>query len=132
MQRQVTAMWHTEARWRSRLLVEQELMRARFPHFVLMLGRSRELFWNGTVEPVVGARFVLRVVYPATYPYASPTLHVDALPFHLGVPHLYADHSLCVHRRQWDPTRGTAAGMVPLACVWLFLFQRWRDHGEAF
>jgi ubiquitin-protein ligase len=128
----VTAAWYEDPRWRRRLLAEQELMRARFPQFVLKRGRAGELYWRGAVEPVPRAVFIVRVVYPATYPFVEPTLRVDTPPLRAGAPHVYADGSLCVHRRQWDPTRGTAPSLVPVLCGWLFMYERWRLHGEVF
>lgn len=123
--------WYTAPPWKGRLVAEVALMGERFSHLRLVrLGG--ELRWEGVIEPVRGQRFHIAIAYPARYPYAPPTLWVLDPAIQQGAPHLYADGSICVHRRQWDPMTGTAASLVPLAAAWLVAYLHWRTTGEGF
>ena len=123
-------MWYREARWQRRLLAEKALMRERFPGFSLHRSRRGELAWEGTLEPLPGARFRLRLVYPSHYPYQEPSLWVVKPELHPGTPHRYVGGSLCVHRTGWNPATGTAASMIPLAGDWLLHYVHWVTAGR--
>ena len=124
-------MWYREAKWQSRLFAEEALMRERFPGFSLRQ-RSDGLSWEGTLEPVPGRRFRVRLCYPSRYPYQEPVLRVLRPSLRNGSPHRYADGSICVHQSAWNPATGTAASMIPLAAAWLVSYLNWRENGEWF
>ena len=125
-------MWYRDARWQSRLFAEEALMRERFPGFSLRRRQSGELFWEGTLEPVRGRRFRIRLMYPSRYPYQEPVLRVVRPFLRDGAPHRYADGSLCIHRSGWNPATGTAASMIGLASGWLVCYLNWLENGEGF
>ena len=125
-------MWYREVRWRNRLLVEQALMRERFPQFVLTRSPVALLVWRGVLEPLKGVLFEVSVTVPSHYPYVAPELGVERPQLRAGAPHLYANGALCVHRLNWDPTRGTVASVLPLAAAWLVGYMNWSRTGEQF
>lgn len=126
-------MWHREPRWRNRLLVEQEVMHARFPGFWLMRSASGHLVWWGLLEPAPGSRFLITVTMPTRYPYEEPELRVEEPPLRHDTPHRYASGKLCIHRSGgWDPTRGTVASLIPMAAGWLIAYLHWDQTGERF
>ena len=96
-------MWYEQDRWKDRLVVEREIMRQRFPGFVLVRYRDRNLAWHGTVEPIPGHRFEIALHYPYNYPYGEPKVRVRTPALRTGAPHVYGDGTLCVHRKGWNP-----------------------------
>lgn len=126
-------MWYREARWKARLLLEQALMRERFPQFILTRGVGGTLVWRGVLEPVRGSRFEITATMPTDYPYTAPALHVIRPRLRSSAPHLYqGTMDLCVHKATWIPMRGTVASMIPLASAWLVAYLNWERTGEAF
>lgn len=130
----IPKQWYLDSKWRRRLVVEQQLMRDRFPSFELRRGREGELYWRGNLQPVNSIVFVVAVRYPRTYPYNAPVLQVVEPRLHPGAPHRYADSdgSICIHKQGWNPATGTAASVVPLAAAWLVAYCHWLATGEAF
>lgn len=125
-------MWYRDAKWRSRLLAEQSLMRERFPQFMLTQSPAGLLVWRGVLRPVEGVRFEISVILPARYPYEAPELRAERPPLKPGAPHVYSSGALCVHRLNWDPMRGTAVSVIPLAAAWLVGYMNWLRTGENF
>lgn len=107
-------------------------MRERFPGFVLTRTAGGVLVWRGTLRPAEGATFEISATMPAPYPYVAPELRVERPPLLAGAPHLYANGTLCVHKANWDPTRGTVASVIPLAAAWLVAYLNWARSGEGF
>jgi hypothetical protein len=125
-------VWYEDPKWQQRVLIEQEIMRERFPNFRLVRTEGRALQWVGLVEPVEGTRFLITVRYPEQFPYLPPRLFVEDPPLRRGSPHRYGDGSICIHKKYWDVSRGTAASCVPLACSWLASYVLWTRTGEEF
>ena len=125
-------MWYREPKWRNRLIAEAALMKERFPGFRLIRGQENSLRWVGILSPMPDSEFLVSLTYPADYPYREPKLRVERPGLVTGAPHVYNDGSLCIHRRGWDPSRGTAASEVPLIAAWLVAYQVWRRHGVSF
>ena len=125
-------MWYQENRWRERLAAEQALMEYRFPQFVLRREASGGLAWEGIVEPVADYFFLVMIRYPTRYPYEEPHLRVIDPPLERNAPHVYPDGRVCVHRKNWNPERGTAASMVAVLSEWLSKYVRWLHTGQAF
>jgi len=125
-------MWYREAKWRNRLLAEQALMRERFPQFVLTRSSAALLVWRGVLVPVEEASFEISVTMPSRYPYLTPELRAERPRLQPGAPHLYANGTLCVHKLNWDPMRGTVASVIPLAAAWLVGYLNWTRTGEQF
>jgi ubiquitin-protein ligase len=123
-------MWYEQQQWGSRLQLEIEVMRRRFPGFVLQRDADRSLYWEGILEPLRGVAYLVRIRYPARYPYAEPTLWLVEPPLVLGTPHTYRGGSICVHRRYWNPETGTAASLAPLLSAWLLLYSVFLATGE--
>ena len=107
-------------------------MRERFPQFVLTESTSGLLIWRGILLPVAGSPFVISVTMPARYPYSAPELRAEQPRIRAGAPHLYANGTLCVHRLNWDPMRGTVVSVIPLAAAWLVGYLNWIRTGENF
>ena len=124
--------WFLQARWKSRLLAEAVLMRERFPGFRLIEASDGSLRWIGALNPTPDSEFIVSLTYPADYPYREPKLRVERPSLVAGAPHVYNDGSLCIHRRGWDASRGTAVSEVPLIAAWLVAYQAWRRHGVSF
>jgi len=125
-------VWYREAKWRNRLVAEQSLMRERFPQFALTRSPGGLLVWRGVITPVNGAAFEISVTMPARYPYEAPELRAEVPRIRPGAPHVYANGSLCVHRLNWDPMRGTVVSVIPLAAAWLVGYLNWTRSGEPF
>lgn len=125
-------MWYREVQWRNRLLVEQALMLERFPQFLLTRSPAALLVWRGVLVPAEGVSFEITVTMPVRYPYVAPELRAERPPLRPGAPHLYANGTLCVHKLNWDPTRGTVASVIPLAAAWLIGYLNWTRTGERF
>ena len=125
-------MWYEEKRWRDRLLAEQAIMDDRFPQFVLQRGAKSCLGWEGILEPLSGVPFLVSLTYPKRYPYNMPALRVVDPPVQPRAPHVYADGSVCAHKKKWNPTTGTAASCVPLLSAWLVAYLHWLETGERF
>lgn len=127
-------MWYRDARWKTRLLLEQELMAQRFSGFALVRTDDEQLHWVGTLSPVPGHEFLVAASYPDRYPYAEPVLRLLEPELASGAPHVYRDsETLCVHpTRGWDPERGTVAGSLALASAWLLMYVHWLETGETF
>ena len=124
--------WFEESHWRLRLRAETALMKERFPDFALERTNTGDLSWRGILEPIGGEWFEITALTPANYPYAAPQLRVVRPELRPGSPHLYADGSLCVHKANWDPMRGTVASTIPLAAAWLVGYLNWARTGEGF
>lgn len=107
-------------------------MRERFPGFGLHQLEDRSLAWIGELEPVAGYACVVAVSYPATYPYAEPRLDILDPPLEPDAPHRYQDGSICVHKHEWQPERGTAASMIPLLSGWWVAYVHWVKGGGRF
>ena len=107
-------------------------MRERFPGFRLVETSDGSLRWVGVLNPTPDAEFAVSLTYPTDYPYREPKLRVERPALVGGAPHVYSDGSLCVHRRGWDPSRGTAVSEVPLIAAWLVAYVAWRRHGMSF
>lgn len=125
-------MWYETSLWRTRLPLEQAAMEDRFPQFVLRRSGDGSLYWEGIVSPRRDAEFRVAIWYPAHYPYGEPVLRVLEPAIRPGAPHVYRDGNLCAHRERWDPSRGTAAGQVPLLCDWLDRYLDWLEDGRPF
>lgn len=125
-------MWYQEPKWRSRLIAEAALMHERFRGFRLVRTQDGSLRWIGVLNPTPDSEFVVSLTYPADYPYREPKLRVERPALQGGAPHVYNDGSLCIHRRSWDPSRGTAVSEVPLIAAWLVAYQAWWRHGVPF
>lgn len=113
--------WYEAERWRSRLIVEQELMASRFPVMSLLVQPSGDLAWEGNLEPCLGKRFLVSLTYPANYPLAEPVARVIDPPLPPGTPYVYEGGGLCVYRKgvRWKPDVNTAASQVGLVTAWL-------------
>jgi hypothetical protein len=122
--------WHTQERWKDRLIAEEAAMRKHFPQFVLRLD-SGNLCWDGIVEPIPGNLFHITIRYRDTHPYTEPETWIDPPP-PPGTPHVYCSGAICIHKQTWDPATGTAASLVPLVCGWLTAFVHWQEAGERF
>jgi len=107
-------------------------MAQRFPQFVLTRDPGALLVWRGIVEPIPGTRFEITATMPARYPYEAPELRVERPRLRAEVPHLYANGTLCIHKQNWDPMRGTVASVIPLASAWLVGYLAWLRTGQAF
>lgn len=125
-------MWYTDAKWRSRLLAEQEIMHSRFPQLRLHRTEHGALQWVGTLEPIEHVPFLVAVRYPDRYPYEPPRFFVEDPPLHERAPHRYQDGSMCIHKRHWDVMCGTAASCIPLISAWLVAYLHWLHTGEEF
>lgn len=125
-------MWYREHKWRNRLIAEASLMEERFPSFRLMQAQDGSLRWVGVLNPSPDSEFVVSLTYPADYPYREPKLRVERPGLVGGAPHVYSDGSLCIHRRSWDPSRGTAVSEVPLIAAWLVAYLTWHSNGVSF
>lgn len=125
-------MWYTDAKWQSRLVAEQEIMRGRFPGFRLQQVADGALQWAGALQPIAGVAFIVAVRYPDRYPYDPPRFFVHDPPLSERSPHRYSDGSVCIHKRHWDPMRGTAASCIPLISAWLVAYLHWLQTGEEF
>jgi ubiquitin-protein ligase len=125
-------MWYMDAKWQARLLAEQEIMRARFPQLSLRRTEHGALQWVGFLEPVEHIAFLVAARYPDRYPYEAPRFFVEDPPLHDRAPHRYQDGSVCIHKRSWDPMRGTAASCIPLIAAWLCAYCCWLETGEEF
>ncbi len=125
-------MWYQALRWKRRLVAEVVVMRDRFPVMELRQAPDGRLLWVGILRPVGDDPCVVAVIYPRTFPYTEPQLLILDPPLVPGAPHRYEDGAICVHRERWDPDRGTAASMVPLAAGWWVAYLNWRATGERF
>lgn len=127
-------MWYRDDRWKTRLLLEQELMAQRFPAFALLRTDDGQLHWVGILTPRPEYSFLIAASYPEKYPYGEPELRLLDPELAPGAPHVYAETgTLCVHpSRGWDPNRGTVAASLALASAWLFLYVQWLETEERF
>jgi hypothetical protein len=108
-------------------------MNERFPQFILTRSATGLLVWRGILQPIEGTAFEISATMPARYPYEAPELRVERPRLRPGALHLYANETLCVHRRAgWDPMRGTVASVIPLASAWLVGYLHWLRTGEGF
>ena len=80
-------MWYREARWKARLLLEQALMRERFPQFILTRGVGGTLVWRGDIGGFgVGSDFSWHTTAYASWQVAE---HGNLL---IGYRHLDVDY----------------------------------------
>jgi ubiquitin-protein ligase len=85
------------------------------------------------LQPVRSApAFEITATMPTRYPYEAPELRVERPRVRAGAPHLYANGTLCIHKQNWDPMRGTVASVIPLASAWLVGYLAWLQTGESF
>jgi hypothetical protein len=134
--------WETEyGRWRLRL--EAEAMRRHFPGFRL-LENDRALHWLGKLTAALAdatARqssrtFLVRVAYPALFPYDAPSVVIERPALPADTPHLVAPNEPCLYhpddgpRSGYDRARTTAATLISWTSMWLHALEVWNRSGE--
>jgi hypothetical protein len=126
--------WWNTAYGRWRLKAESEAMQ-RFPRFKLRL-RDGQLSWRGLLTSTLERnRYLVRVVYPSTFPDDAPTVVIEAPELGDGVPHLLSGQRPCLYlpsgpQRGYDPARTTAATLVAWTALWIHAFETWVATGS--
>ena len=123
----------------SRLVLEQQAMRDRFPRFQMARDQG-EIMWVGPIRTPKGNVYQVAIKYPPAFPERPP----DAYPVDPAIAvyksgwsgaleHQYADGRMCLYfpgdrNLQED---ATAATVVALAATWLFAYESWLDSGKS-
>jgi hypothetical protein len=91
------------------------------------------LTWTAELQPTPLSRtYLIRVTYQLgrqpKVVVIKPAL--DSRPG-VGLPHVWKDGSLCLHRRRdWHPTMFLASSIVPWASEWLMYYEIWKATGS--
>jgi hypothetical protein len=119
-----------------RVILEQQVMAQRFPHFQLVR-RGPALCWVGTLVTNRGNRYSILVEYPEHFPTQAPTVYpldpvVDSTDLYGQLKHQYPDGKLCLYY-PGDRTfarETTAATVVAVAAAWFFAYESWLESGK--
>ncbi|MCX6021104.1 MAG: hypothetical protein NTZ05_05140 [Chloroflexi bacterium] len=129
--------WWTNPAGQQRLLVEQQAMSERFPHFRLR-DMGDFLGWSGTLTTPRGTVYRVLVQYPPSFPDAPPVVFpvepaVEAVDDDgVNLVHQYGDGHLCLYF-PGDHTfhdKSTAVTVVAVAAAWFFAYEEWLASGR--
>ncbi|HEY1297513.1 MAG TPA: hypothetical protein VGJ60_30905 [Chloroflexota bacterium] len=135
--------WYETSDGRARLLLEKQIMAARFPDFQLSLihspalGPGSRLGWQGTLTTPRGNRYVVHVIYPEAFPDEPARVYPIQPSIKLvdkdGVRlvHQYSDGRMCLfdpNERTFTPST-SAATVTAVAAAWLFCYEHWTASG---
>lgn len=106
-------------------------LRAYFPEAVTQV-RAGRLKWRGRLQPTAGSRaYLVEVVYVGSdFPIVrvlDPPLEPDAEG---GLPHLFAQGTLCLHERhEWRPDMPIIETVMAWTSEWLYFYEIWLATG---
>jgi hypothetical protein len=103
-----------------------------FPSFRLIT-RGNPYIWEGTVRPISGALYKIRIKYRhgrrPVVDVLDPVL-VPRVPW-LKIPHTFDTGSLCLHLiSEWDDTMLIHETIVPWTSTWLYFYEIWHATTE--
>lgn len=116
---------------RARLDAEAESMGRFYPHMELHTATDGTKYWEGPLTTWRGKDYVVRIVYPAYFPYQPPKAYIVS-PKVKQSRHIYEDGHLCMFHpddHTWLPTT-TAATVISWVSRWLHSYEVWEDTGE--
>ena len=131
MRRSQPKFWSRTPGRESTLLQHGRIM-SRFPQFK-MSGRGRSVSWMGTLEPIAGHVFTIRIDYAE---YGTPRVYLVDPPMRDGCPHTYGDGRMCVYwpgdqeNEGWQSDSWIADTIIPWSATWLYYYQHWLETGE--
>lgn len=102
-------------------------LRAYFPGAVTQV-RAGRLTWRGRLQPTAESRaYLVEVVYVGSdFPIVrvlDPPLEPDAEG---GLPHLFAQGTLCLHERhEWHPDMQIVGTIMAWTSEWLYFYEIW-------
>jgi hypothetical protein len=124
----------------ARLVLEQRIMKERFPQFDLRRDGDT-LMWVGALETNrYNRRYELVICYPDAFPNeppqvfpVNPAITVWKDEKHAMLKHQYNDGSLCLFNpndRTYDSKTTTAATLVAITAYWLFAYEHYLETGK--
>lgn len=131
MRRSQPKFWGSTSKRRA-ALQQHGYMMSRYPQFK-MRGRDRSVSWTGTLEPVAGKVFTIRIDYPE---YGRPRVYLVDPPMADGCPHTWGRGEMCVfwpddpENEGWETDSWVADTIVPWSATWLYFYDHWRETGQ--
>lgn len=126
--------------WPERLLLEKQLMEAKFPQFELIY-RDGMMRWIGELETNRNNTYLLEIRYPDEFPYKAPLVYpidpiVEAYIDDTSdrYKHQYPDTRLCLFYpgdKTFSPET-SATDVVAVAAAWLFSYETWLESGRTY
>lgn len=135
-QRWFSKPWYTNDP--ARLVLEQRVMKERFPQFELRRD-GNQLVWFGTLESNSNQPYEMALYYPDNFPAEppkifpiTPALTVWKDEQNHVLKHQFNDGSLCLFHprdRTWQ-SNTTAATLLAITSLWLFAYESYVETGQ--
>lgn len=119
-------------RARASAMLQHGRIVSRFPQF-RMRRRGKVVSWTGTLEPIKGHVFTIRIDYGDSW---RPKTYLVDPPMREDCPHTYGNGEMCVfwpddpENEGWEKDSWIAETIIPWSATWLYYYQRWVETGE--